>query len=300
MRAQKETKLSIFAALIKETASRWFEDGASSMSAALSFYTVFSLAPLLLLTVAIAGFVFGRQAAEGQIVDQLTGFMGTQAAQTIQSMMQAAQKPASGILATLVSVVTLLIGASGVLSELKDSLNRIWRVKVVSGIRAAIRGKILTFAMILAIGFLLLVSLVMSALMAAAGKYLGGVLPISETAMQLLNTVLSFVVITVLFAFIYKVLPDTSIAWSDVWIGSAVTSLLFSLGKLAIGLYLGKASVASSYGAAGSVLVVLLWVYYSAMILYFGAEFTWVYSQHRGMSRSSDDYPHSRKLTPPK
>ncbi len=290
---QKPSKMGVFFSLTKQSVSRWSDDQALRLSAALSYYTVFSMAPLLILTIAVAGLAFGQKAAEGQIVAQIGGLVGEQGAQAIQSMIQAARKPSSGIIATVIGLITLLIGASGVMTELKDALNQIWRVRTQNGIGAAIKQKVLSFAMVLVIGFLLLVSLILSAGMAAAGKLLGGMLPVPEVVMQCLNTLISFGVITLLFALLYKILPDAQIRWHDVWVGSAATSFLFSIGKLILGLYLGKASVGSSYGAAGSVLVILLWVYYSAAILYFGAEFTKVYADRFGSppTPSRDPFP---------
>lgn len=272
-------------ALLKETFARWNRDNATRLSAALSYYTVFSLAPLLILAISIAGLVFGRDAAQGQIVEQLSELVGRQSAVTIQSMIEAAWRPAAGVAATVIGTFTLLLGASGVMVELKSALNRIWGAKSQEGFRRLVVTRLLSFGMVLVIGFLLLVSLIVSAVISALGKYLAGFLPMSEAVLQALNLALSLGVITLLFAIIYKVLPDMKIAWRDVWLGAAVTSLLFTLGKFLIGLYLGKSAVGSSYGAAGSVLVLLLWVYYSAFILYFGAEFTKVHSDFRAERR---------------
>lgn len=270
-------------ALLKDTIKEWGEDQAARLGAAVAYYTVFSLAPLLVIVIAIAGLIFGRQAVQGQIVNQVGGLVGAQGGQFIESMIANASKPSSGIIATVVGVVTLLLGATGLFGELQDSLNTIWEIAPKPrGIFETIRTRILSFAMVVVIAFLLLVSLVISAGLAALGHFLGGALPLPEFILQAINFVISFAIITVLFALIYKLLPDAEIAWHDVWIGAAFTSLLFTIGKLAIGLYLGHSSTASTYGAAGALVVLLLWVYYSAQILFFGAEFTQIYANRYG------------------
>jgi membrane protein len=282
--------------LVKDAGSRWAGDHATKMSAALAYYTAFSMAPLLLLIMAIAGLAFGKEAAQGQIMNQLTGLMGKQSAGMIQSMIQAAHKPAQGAIATVIGVVTLIAGASGVLSELKDSLNKIWQTEAPSGISALVKQNLKFLGIIAAIGFLLLVSLALSAGLAAVGKAAGGALPIPEWAMHIIEFFISWGIISSLFGLMYKVLPNVVIPWKDVWIGGLVTGLLFSLGKLGLGAYLGKGTVGSSYGAAGSILVVLLWVYYSGLIFFFGAEFTHVYSEHYGSRKHKpDEQPELKK-----
>ena len=270
--------------LFKETFSGWREDGVSQHAAALAYYTVFSLAPLLVIVVALAGLFFGEEAAEGQVVAQLGGLVGHEAASAIEEMIAAARKPASGIVATVVGIAALVFGATGVFAQLQESLDAIWEVKPKPGrgIKGVIKARFLSFTMVLGIGFLLLVSLAVTAALSFVGDWMSGWLPVPEIAMQAINLLLGLVVTTALFAAIYKVLPDVTIAWRDVWVGAAVTAVLFSLGRLAIGLYLGKSGVASSYGAAGSLAVVLLWVYYSAQILFFGAEFTRVWAETHG------------------
>ena len=270
--------------LLKGTVSSWNEIKAPRLGAALSFYTMMSLAPLLVVAIAIAGFVFGRQAAEGQIVWQIQDLVGTQGGEAIQTLLQHAGKASSGILATVLGVFTLLFGASGVFGELHDSLNMVWGVKSASGggLMRMIKYRFVSFAMVVGIGFLLMVSLLLSALLAAAGKFFSGYLPVSEAVLHLANLGVSFVAFTVLFAILYKVVPDVRIEWQDVWIGGAVTSLLFSVGKFLIGLYLGKAAVGSAYGAAGSLVVFLVWVYYSAQILLLGAGFTHNFAERHG------------------
>ena len=269
-------------ALLKETFNRWSEDAAPRMAAALSYYTVFSMAPLLILAISIAGLVLGREAAEGKIVEQISGLVGTQSAAAIQGMIQAANRPAKGVLASVVGIVSLLAGATGVLSELKSALNGIWRTEERSDVKEIVKKNVVFVGMLLGIGFLLTVSLIVSAAVAALGKSLRGFLPAPELILQSADFALSVGVVASLFATMYRFLPNTKIAWRDVWFGAIVTSVLFNLGKLGLGLYIGKSAVSSSYGAAGSVLVLLLWVYYSGLIFYFGAEFTKVYSDRLG------------------
>jgi membrane protein len=262
-----------FWALFKDSCSNWNDIDAPRLGAALAYYTILSLAPLLVLAVSIGGLVFGRKAAEGQIVWQFQDTIGTQGAQAVQAVLQSAHRPAAGIFATIVGTLVLLFSASSVCAELRDSLNDVWgvRLQAAGGVGGMLRYRFFAFAMVLGIGFLLFVSLVVSALLAAAGKFLTTMLP---ALLQVLDVALSLVVITILFALIYKIVPDIRIAWRDVWIGAAITSVLFTIGKFLIGLYLGKASVGSAYGAAGSLVVLLVWVYYSAQILLFGAGLT--------------------------
>ena len=271
--------------ILKKTASDWLEDQAPTLGAALAYYTVFSLAPLLIIAIAIAGLVLGQEAAQGQIFNQLRGLLGEESGKAMQEMVQSASaKPASGVTATLIGVVTLLFGASGVFGQLQTSLNTIWEVqpKPGRGIWGILRDRILSFGFILVVGFLLLVSLLLTAGVALVAEWFGGMFPGMEILTQIVNFVLSLVIITLLFAMIFKFLPDAKIAWHDVWIGAFITALLFTIGKLALGLYLGKSGVESSYGAAGSLIVLLLWVYYSSQILFFGAEFTQVYANRFG------------------
>lgn len=277
--------------LLKDTFSKWQEDKAGKLAAALAYYTAFSLAPLLIIVIAIASLVFGQEAAQGDIVRQIQGLVGKQGAEAVQAMIQNARKPAEGTIATLISIVILLFGATGVFAELQDSLNTIWEVapKPGRGMINIIRSRSLSFAMVLGIGFLLLVSLILSAGLEAVGNYFKDMVPNLTLLWQTLNFAISFGIVTVLFAMIYRVLPDAKIAWDDVWIGSAITSLLFSIGKWLIGLYLGNSSIGSTYGAAGSFVVLLLWVNYSAQILFFGAEFTKVYANKYGSQIVPDE-----------
>jgi membrane protein len=270
--------------LIKESFKGWKDDGALDLGAALAYYTIFSLAPLLLIVTAVAGLVWGREAVQGQLVGQMRGIVGTQGAEAIQTMVANAGRHGSGVLATILGLVTILFGATGVFVQLQSALDRIWNVepKPGAGIWSFIRTRMISFGMVLGIGFLLLVSLVVTAAVAALGQWATGLLPGGEMLVNILTFVVSFALITLLFAMIYKVLPDVEIAWRDVWIGAAVTALLFTIGKFLIGLYLAHSTVASTYGAAGSLVVLLLWIYYSSQILFLGAEFTEVYATRYG------------------
>ena len=270
--------------LLKETFSEWNKDKASRLAAALAYYTVFSLAPLLIIVIAIAGSVFGEEAARGEIVKQIQGLVGKDGAEFIQTAIENASKPAAGTIASIISIVALLFGATGVFAELQDALNTVWEVqpKPESGLLNIIRNRFLSFTMILGVGFLLLVSLVSAAILSGLANFVGNVLPGIDALWQLVNLLLSFVITTLLFGLIYKVLPDVKIAWSDVWIGATITSVLFSIGRFLLGQYLGNSSFGSTYGAAGSLVIILAWVYYAAQILFFGAEFTQVYARRYG------------------
>ena len=275
--------------LFAQTYADWSKDNAPRLGAALAYYTIFSLAPLLVVVLAIAGLALGPAAARGQLAWQIEEFIGKQGAETIQTMLQAAGEPAQGIMATVLGLISLVLGASLVVSELRSALNVVWHVAdqeepqgMLAGVVDLVRQRLHAFSMVLGLGLLLLVSVVANAALAAMGKYFQGWLPTPEIVLQLVNFVIWLAATTFVFALIYKVLPDVKIAWSDVVIGAAMTSLLFTAGKLLIALYLGKSSLASAYGAAGSVLVVLAWVYYSAQVFFFGAEFTQVYANTFG------------------
>jgi membrane protein len=277
--------LKDWSGIFKETFREWNRDNATRLSAALAYYTVFSLAPLLIIVIAIAGFFFGREAVQGEVVSQLNDLVGQKSAETIQSAIKSASsKPADGIISTVIGVLMILFGASGVFGELQSSLNTIWNVQP-KGNRSwwmIIKERFISFSAVLGVGFLLLVSLVVSAVISAVGRYLGGVLPFSEAILQIINFIVSLGIITILFALIYKILPDAKIAWRDVWVGAGITALLFTIGKFLIGFYLGKSTATSAYGAAGAILVILLWAYYTSMILFFGSEFTQVYANQFG------------------
>lgn len=270
--------------LLKETFKEWQDDKASRLAAALSYYTIFSLAPLLIITIAIAGAVFGDDAARGEIVRQIQGLVGKDGAEVIQTALQNAQKPDTRNLASIISIGVLLFGASNVFAQIQDALNTIWEVKPKPGrsLVQVLRKRFLSFAMVGGVGFLLLVSLIVNTGLAAMVNYFSNLLPGFDWIWQVANFAISFAVITVLFAIIYKFMPDVKIDWSDVWVGSAITSLLFVIGKSLLGLYLGNGSFGSAYGAAGSLIVVLAWINYAAQIIFFGAEFTQVYASKYG------------------
>ncbi|HEX7185688.1 MAG TPA: YihY/virulence factor BrkB family protein [Thermoanaerobaculia bacterium] len=270
--------------LLKETFKEWKDDDALQQGAALAYYTIFSIAPMLIVAIGIAGLVFEREAVQGQIVQQVQGLVGRQGAEAIQTMVVNAGRHESGLLATVIAFATILFGATGVFAQLQTALNHIWdvRPKPGRGIKGLLEARAAAFGMLLGIGFLLLVSLVVSTALAALDSYMIGLLPGAEMILRAVSFVVSFAVITLLFAMIYRFLPDVKIAWRDVWIGAAATALLFTIGKYLIGLYLGNSSVASVYGAAGSLVVLLLWIYYSTQILFFGAEFTQVYARQYG------------------
>lgn len=261
--------------LFVQAAKDWDADDASRLAASLAFYAAISIAPLLLIVIAVAGAVFGEDAARGAIAEQLGGVLGLEGAATVQSMVEGAAKPRSGLLATVVGVGVLLFGATGVFGELQTSMNAIWNVppRPGAGVVDFLRRRFVSLSMVFGVAFLLMVSLVLSAALSALGGIVGWV-PGAPLLWRLMGEGVSFLVVTALFAMIFKVLPDTTIRFRDVWLGAAFTTALFLLGKLGVGLYLSHADVASSYGAAGSVVVMLLWVYYSAQIFFFGAEFT--------------------------
>ncbi len=257
------------------------------LGASMAYYTVFSLAPLLLLSIAIASLVFGEEAVNGQVALQMEQLLGEKTAEALQAMITSARSTEGGSVATVFGVVLLLLGASGVFVQLQDALNTIWEVpaKVSGGVWGYLRDRGLSFAMVLVIGFLLLVSLLVSTAIAALQTWLGDLIPGPDFVVHLINLVASMAIITLLFAVIFKFLPDAKVAWSDVWVGALVTSALFTVGKFAIGLYLGHGAVSSAYGAAGSLVVILVWTYYSSQILLFGAEFTQARARLRGTRR---------------
>ncbi|SEK81894.1 YihY/virulence factor BrkB family protein [Nitrosovibrio tenuis] len=272
-------------ALIKATFSSWLDDYAPSMGAALAYYTLFSIAPLLLIVISTAGLVFGEQAVRGEIFGQLRDLMGDQGAQAVQSLLESVSEPKKGAAGTAIGTVLLVIGATTVLGELQDAFDRIWRVPArdkSGGIWSLIRTRLLSLGIILGIGFLLIVSLVFSAVMAALGKWWGPAFSELEMLATVVNFFFSLLFMSVLFAMLYKFMPKVELKWRDVWAGATVTALLFMVGKLLIGIYIGKSAISSGFGAAGSLVVVLVWVYYSAQIFLLGAEFTRVYSHARG------------------
>ncbi|PTQ83050.1 membrane protein [Nitrosospira multiformis] len=280
-------------ALVKASFSSWLDDYAPSMGAALAYYTMFSIAPLLLIVISTAGLVFGEEAVRGEIFGQLRDLMGDQGAAAVEGLLASVSKPEEGAAGAVVGTVLLLIGATTVFGELQNAFDRIWRVPGKDkngGIGELIRTRLLSFGIILGIGFLMMVSLVFNAAVSALGKWWGGFFSELEILVTTLNFIFSFVFTTAVFAMLYKFMPQVKIQWKDVWLGAGVTALLFTIGKFLIGLYIGKSAISSGFGAAGSLVVVLVWVYYSAQIFLLGAEFTWVYSHARG-SRKNQEIP---------
>jgi membrane protein len=264
---------------IKEIVLGFIEHEDLSRGAAIAYYTIFSIAPLLIIVIAIAGLVFGHDAAQGSIVAQLRGLIGKQSAEILQSMIQSASHETTGVLATVIGVGTLLLTSTGTFAEIQSALNAVWKTSPSVGFSALIA---MSLGLVFTLGFLMLVSLVVSAALTALGDYLSGLVPGAGFLMSLLNWTISFLLISALFAAIYKILPDTPIAWRDVALGSVATAILFTVGKSLIGLYIGSTSVASSYGAAGALLIILLWVYYSAQIFLLEAEYTRAYAENHG------------------
>ena len=271
--------------LSKAAINAWIDDFAPSMGAAIAYYTIFSIAPMLVIAIAVAGAIFGQDAAQGEIVAQLRGVIGVEGAVAIQGLLQSADKPTEGIIATGISIVTLIIGSTAVFAELQSALDRIWRMPVAvkkSGIWNLIRTRLLSFGLILGLGFMLMVSLIVSTALAALGKWWGGWFEGWEIVLQMLNLVISFFVFAGLFSVIYKFMPRVRLSWHDVWIGAVATTVLFIVGKYLIGLYLGTTGMSTGFGAAGSFALLLAWIYYSAQIFLLGAEFTWIYANNFG------------------
>jgi membrane protein len=279
--------------ILKRALAGWWNDNVPHLGAALSYYTLFSLAPILIVAMAIAGLVFGAEAVRGEIVGQIDGLVGHDGALAVQAMLEGAAKPSSSIPATIIGVITFFLGATGAFLELQTALNAIWRVKPkqsTSFLRALIKDRVISFGLVVGLGFLMLTSLLVSAGLAALHTYMGQTFPGALILWEALNVIVSLAVITLVFAMIYKVLPDVELAWSDVWVGGLVTAGLFTVGKVLIGLYLGTSALASSYGAAGSVVVLLIWVYYSAQIILLGAEFTREYVKEFGRRRRPSEF----------
>ena len=265
-------------------ASRWNEDNAIRLSAALAYYTLFSLAPLLVIVTALAGLVFGDEAVHGQIDDQLQGLIGREGADVVQAMVKGARPTPGNFIGLLLGIATMILGATGVFAELRSDLNFIWRVETPasSGLFSLVRDRLLSFAMVIAVGFVLLASLLVNAILVAMWTYVSGWLPLHPALLQIAELFVSLTVIAILFATMFKLLPDSDIPWSDVWVGGFATAILFTAGKTLIGLYLGQSGAASTFGAAGSVVVLLVWVYYSSTIFFFGSELTYVYAHRCG------------------
>ncbi|MDB5881503.1 MAG: putative rane protein [Ramlibacter sp.] len=268
----------------------WSDDFAPSMGAAIAYYTVFSMAPLLIILIAMAGAIFGREAVEGQVVAQLSGLIGTDGASMVQGVVASASDTDKGLVAGVISLVVLIIGATTVFAELQSALDRIWHIpeaKKPKGIVALVRARVLSLGLILGLVFLLIVSLAMSTAVAAFGSWAGGMLPASELLLHAVNIVVSLSIATVLFAMIYKLMPSTAIAWRDVWVGAFTTAALFEVGKMLISLYIGKSGMTESFAAAGSLVVLLAWVYYAAQIFLLGAEFTKVHADENGSRKAA-------------
>jgi membrane protein len=276
--------------LARETLASWSDDYASSMGAALAYYTMFSIAPLLLIVISVAGLFFGEQAARGEILDQLEGLMGVEGAHAVQALLASVNHPKAGVLATLFGVGALVIGATTVIGELQNALDRIWRAprrRSEGSIANWLHSRLLSLGMIMGTGFLLMVSLLASALLAGLQRWFGRYVNLGAAA-SAIDFLVSFAFITVAFAMIYKLMPRVRIEWRDVWIGAIVTSLLFTIGKMAIGVYIGRSAVASTFGAAASLVAMVVWVYWSAQIFLLGAEFTWVYARRCGSLRGRE------------
>ena len=276
--------------LSRETMKKFFEDRVPMLGAAVAYYTLFSLAPLLVIALAIAGFFFGDEASSGQLAATLGGLLGAQGAQAVQEMVANARRPGAGALATLLGVAALLVGAGGVFGQLQIAMDTIWDVerRKGRGVRGFLKDRFFSFAMVVGVGFLLLVSLLVSAGLSVMGSFLSGTLPGGVALWQALNVVISLAVLSLLFALLFKVVPDVEVAWRDTIVGGILTAVLFTLGKFLIGLYLGRGAVGSTYGAAGSLVVVLVWIYYSAQIFFLGAEFTQVYANRYGSGSRPD------------
>lgn len=284
--------------LAKRSTTAWSDDYASSMGAALAYYTLFSLAPLLLVVIALAGFVYGQDTARDAVIAQLSGLIGEEGAVAVQGLLKSASHPARSLIASLISIATLIVGATSIFAELQSDLDRIWRVPATAkpvGIGGLFRTRLLSFGLVVSMGFLLLVSLVVGTALAAFGKWYGAWFPGWVITLNIVDQVVSLAFVTALFALMYRILPSVRVAWDDVWRGAFATAVLFTIGKYLIGFYLGKAGVASGFGAAGSVVVLLVWVFYSAQIFLLGAEFTWLYAHSHG-SHAEDDA--SAALTP--
>jgi membrane protein len=271
--------------LLKKTYKEWSEDKASRLAAALAYYTVFSIPPLLVIAIGIASYFTDRQMIEDQLIAQSGSLMGSQGEEAISTILESAEEPGRGELASAaVGVALLIFGASGVFTQLQGALNTIWNVEAdpQRGVMGMIKERFFSFTMVLAVGFVLLVSLMLSALLASFGNFVGGLVSDAEILLLIVNFIISFGVFTVLFALIFKIIPDVDVAWRDVWIGAALTALLFKIGEYALGFYFERSDPTSAFGAAGSIILLLLWVYYSAQILFFGAEFTQVYTTEYG------------------
>jgi membrane protein len=280
-----------FFVLIKDSVKAWIDDDASSMSAAIAFYTAFSVAPLLVIVIAVAGFVWGQEIVQGEVLRQVASMVGRDAAGGVERLLSSSDQPGQSLVATVASIVVLAVGATRVFAELQLALDRIWKAPPAqkeSSIWRAVRTRLLSLGLILVLAFLLLVSMVVSAALGALGEWTGKLLPGWEFLFQTLNTLAGMAIATVLFAMIYKLMPRADVAWRDVWVGAFVTAILFEIGKVLIALYVGKSSAISSIAAVGSLVVVLIWVYYAALVFLLGAEFTFLYARRHGSHKAFD------------
>ena len=290
---QRRITFGALATILRRALAGWWNDDVPRLGASLAFYTLFALAPILVVAIAIGGLIFGPEAVRGEIVGQIQGLIGRGGAEAVQSMLEGASKPSTSITATVVGIITFFLGATGAFLELQTALNTIWRVKPKSDgryLQILVMQRVISFGLVVALGFLLVTSLLVSAGLAAIDTYMGNAFPGVVVLWEALNVLVSLGVITLLFAMIYKVLPDVKLVWRDVWVGALVTAGLFTIGKLVIGLYLGTTSIASTYGAAGSVVVILVWVYYSAQVILLGAEFTRAYVEEFGRRPRPEEF----------
>ncbi len=285
--------------LLREAVADWFEDKAAQQGAALAFYSVLSLAPLVMISLAMVHLFLDEKAASTQFLAHIESMVGKEGAEAIGTMIDNSDRPATGTLAAIIGLVTLLFGASGVFGQLQDSMNLIWdaKPKPGGGVWAFLRGRFLSFAMVLGTGFLLVVSLLLSAAISGVGAYFTGLFPGMETLIHFAHEPISFGLLTALFAMMFKFLPDTKVAWRDVWFGALITAILFTAGKFLIGLYLGKSAVGSAYGAAGSLVVLVVWIYYSAQVLFLGAELAHTQAERRNKNRLANDSKPSQRVT---
>jgi membrane protein len=279
---------SNFVHILKLTVQQWWADKVPQLSAALAFYSLLSIGPLLLIAISIAGLIFGQEAANGQIVGEFEGLIGKPGAAAIQEVIANSSKPAENIVAAILGVVMLFIGASAVFGQLQDALNTIWKAEVPprKSFWFVLKNRLSSFAMVVVIGFLLLISLIISACLSALGTFFTGTLSSFAALIEIVSSIVGFAIITILFGMIFKILPDVKIRWRDIWSGALLSAFLFTIGKSIIAYYLGSAAISTTYGAAGSFVVLALWVYYSALILFFGAELTYVYSDKFHTSKS--------------
>ncbi len=302
-RRRARITLGALGAILRRSVAGWWNDNVPRLGASLAYYTLFALAPILIVAISIGGLAFGPEAVRGEIVGQIQGLIGREGAEAVQSMLEGASRPGSSIAATVVGIITFFLGATGAFLELQTALNSIWHVEPKSDgsfWRELVMQRVISFGLVVAIGFLLLTSLLVSAALAAIHRYMGTAFPGVVVLWEALNVIVSLTVITLLFALIYKVLPDVKLSWRDVWVGALVTAGLFSIGRLIIGLYLGTASIASTYGAAGSVIVILVWVYYSTQIILLGAEFTRAYVDEFGRRPPAEEYAEKKTVKPGK